>query len=237
VGEAERAIARHVAALVPDGATVQIGIGGVPQAILAALGGHHDLGIHSGMLADGMVPLVEAGVITGARKSLDPYLLAAGEALGSEPLFDFIADNPAVLMLPAARSHGLPYLKDQANFVSINSALEIDFTGQVNAEWLAGRHISGLGGSYDFMEAASYAPGGISIIALNATAARGSVSRIVPALAAGTALTAPRHLVQYVVTEFGVADLRARTLRERAAALAAIADPRFREGQGMDHSP
>lgn len=228
VTETERTIARHVAALVPDGATIQIGIGAAPQAILEALTGHHDLGVHSGMLCDGMVALAEAGVLTGARKTLDPYRLAAGEILGTEPLFEFVDGNPAVLMLPATMSHGLDYLRRQQTFVSINSALEVDLTGQVNAEWLDGRQISGLGGSFDFVEAAMHAPGGVSILALTATAARGTASRIVPRLAAGTAVTTPRHCIDYVVSEFGVADLRAKTLRERAAALAAIAHPDFR---------
>jgi 4-hydroxybutyrate CoA-transferase len=232
VTEVEQTIARHVAALVPDGATIQIGIGAVPQAILDAFGGHRDLGVHSGMLCDGMLPLVEAGVLTGVRKSLDPYRLAAGEVLGTEPLFTFVDDNPAVLMLPAMKSHGLEYVRDQANFVSINSALEVDLTGQVNAEWLNGRQVSGLGGSFDFVEGAMYAPGGLSILAMTSTAARGTTSRIVPALAAGAAVTTPRHCVDYVVTEYGVADLRARTLRERAAALSAIAHPAFRPALG-----
>lgn len=230
VGETERAIGRLVAGLVPDGGTIQIGIGGIPQAILEALGGHHDLGVHSGMLCDGMIPLVESGVITGARKSLDPYKLAAGEALGTETLFRWLDDNPAVRMLPARLSHGLEYLMGQDRFIAINSALEVDLTGQVNAEWLAGRQVSGLGGSFDFAEAAMYSRGGASIVALPSTAAGGKVSRIVPRLAAGTAVTTPRHTVDYVVTEYGVADLRAKTLRERAAALAAIAHPDFRVG-------
>lgn len=229
VTETERSIARNVAALVPDGATIQIGIGAVPQAILEALGGHHDLGVHSGMLCDGMIPLVEAGVISNARKSLDPFLLAAGEALGTEALFQFIDHNPAVRMLPAMLSHGLEHLQHQDNFVAINSALAIDLSGQVNAEWLAGRQISGLGGSFDFAEAALYAPGGVSIIALNATAAGGTVSRIVRELPAGAAITTPRQCVEFVVTEHGVADLRVKSLRERAAALIAIAEPRFRD--------
>lgn len=229
VGDSERAIAEHVASLVPDGATIQIGIGGVPQAILEALGNHHDLGVHSGMLCDGMVPLVESGVITGARKSLDAYKLVAGEGLGTSVLFDFIDDNPSVRMVPAALSHGLEYLQHQERFVAINSALEIDLTGQVNAEWLNGRQLSGLGGQFDFVEAAMYSRDGFSVTALQATAARGTASRIVPTLAAGTAVTTPRHCVDYVVTEFGVADLRAKTLRQRAEALTAIAHPDFRE--------
>ncbi len=228
VSEVERGIARHVAALIPDGSTIQIGIGGVPRAILEEMRGHRDLGVHSGMLCDGMLPLIESGVITGAHKSLDPYKLAAGEALGTVELFRFIDDNPAVRMLPALLSHGLEYLQHQDRFVSINSALEVDLTGQVNAEWLAGRQVSGLGGSFDFAEAAMYSRGGVSIVALPATAAGGKASRIVPGFAAGTAVTTPRHCVNYIVTEFGVADLRAKTLRQRAEALAAIAHPDFR---------
>jgi 4-hydroxybutyrate CoA-transferase len=228
VGDVEHRIGGNVAGLVPDGATIQIGIGAAPQAILEALSNHRDLGIHSGMLCDGMVPLVERGVITGLRKSLDAGQLAAGEVLGTQVLFDFVDDNPSVLMLPASKSHGLEYLRHQANFVSINSALEVDLTGQVNAEWLDGRQVSGLGGSFDFTEATMYSPGGIGIIAMSATAAGGKVSRIVSRLAAGTAVTTPRHCIQYVVTEHGVADLRDKTLRERAEALIAIAEPRFR---------
>ncbi|MGD9890516.1 MAG: acetyl-CoA hydrolase/transferase family protein [Dehalococcoidia bacterium] len=228
VTETEQAIARHVAALVPDGATIQIGIGAVPQAILEALSGHRDLGVHSGMLCDGMIPLIESGAINGARKSLDPYRHAAGEVLGTERLFEFVDDNPGVLMLPATRSHGLEYVRGQRGFVSINSALEVDLTGQVNAEWLGGRQVSGLGGSFDFVEGALYAPDGFSVLAMTATAARGTASRIVPHFAAGTAVTTPRQCVDYVVTEFGVADLRAKTLRERGDALAAIAHPQYR---------
>ncbi|MFN8556655.1 MAG: acetyl-CoA hydrolase/transferase C-terminal domain-containing protein [Dehalococcoidia bacterium] len=229
VGETERAIARHVAGLVPDGGTIQIGIGGVPQAILEALDGHRDLGVHSGLLCDGMIPLVDAGVITGARKSLDPYKLGAGELIGTATLFDWAHDNAAIRMLPARLSHGLEYVQGQERFIAINSALEVDLTGQVNAEWLAGRQVSGLGGSFDFLEGALYSRGGAAIVALPATAAGGSLSRIVPRLAAGTAVTGPRYCVDYVVTEFGIADLRARTLRERAEALVAVAHPAFRD--------
>jgi 4-hydroxybutyrate CoA-transferase len=181
------------------------------------------------MLCDGMLPLIERGVITGARKTLDPYKHVAGEALGTSALFTFIHDNPSVRMVPAALSHGLEYLQHQDRLVAINSALEIDLTGQVNAEWLNGRQVSGLGGQFDFVEAAMYSRGGFSIVALPATAAGGTVSRLVPRLAAGTAVTTPRHCVDFVVTEFGVADLRAKTLRQRAEALAAIAHPNFRQ--------
>lgn len=228
VGEAERTIAQHVAGLIPDQATIQIGIGAVPQAILEALSNHQDLGVHSGMLCDGMIPLVERGIITGAHKALDPFKLAAGEALGTETLFRFIDDNPLVRMLPASLSHGLNYVSRHRRFVAINSALEVDLTGQVNAEWLNGRQLSGLGGSFDFVEAAMYAADGIGIVALPATAVGGKASRITARMAAGVAITAPRFCVDYVVTEYGVADLRARTLRERAASLIAVAHPDFR---------
>ncbi|MBI2762090.1 MAG: 4-hydroxybutyrate CoA-transferase [Chloroflexi bacterium] len=230
VGEVERAIAGHVAELVPDGATIQIGIGSVPQAILDALKGHRDLGVHSGMLCDGMVPLIEAGVITGARKSVDRRKHAAGEILGTRSLFAFVNDNPSIRMLPASLSHGLDYLRHHERFIAINSALEVDLTGQVNAEWLAGRQVSGLGGQFDFVEATMHIPGARSILALASTAAGGKVSRITPALAAGAAVTTPRYCADVVVTELGVADLRAKTLRQRAEALTAVAHPDFRAG-------
>ena len=225
VGETERAIARHVANLVPDSSTIQIGIGGVPQAILEQLGNHRDLGVHSGMLCDAMLPLIESGVITGARKTIDRFKLTAGELLGTRTLFEWCDNNPAVQMCEAAKSHALEYLWQHERFVGINSAVEIDLTGQLNAEWVAGRQISGLGGQFDFVEAAMYSRGGVSIVAMPATAAGGKVSRIVAQLAAGTPVTTPRFCVDYVVTEFGVADLRAKPLRGRAEALIAIAHP------------
>lgn len=229
VGDVERAIARHVASLVPDGACFQIGIGAIPQAILEALGDHRDLGIHSGLVCDGMVPLIEKGVVTGARKSIDRGIIVAGEAMGTERLYRFIDGNPAFRFVSARYSHGLETLRQIENFVAINSAIEVDLTGQVNAEWVGGRQISGLGGQFDFVEAAMYAPGGRSITALPSTAAGGRISRIVRALAAGAPVTTPRHCIDTVVTEYGVADLRDKGLQERARALAAIAHPAFRD--------
>lgn len=229
VGEVERAIARHVAALVPDGACFQIGIGAIPQAILEALGDHRDLGVHSGLVCDGMVPLIEKGVVNGARKNIDRGVVVAGEAMGTETLFRFVDNNPAFRFVSARYSHGLATLRQIENFVAINSAIEVDLTGQVNAEWVGGRQISGLGGQFDFVEAAMYAPGGRSITALPSTAAGGRVSRIVRTLATGAPVTTPRHCVDTVVTEYGIADLRNKGLRERARALAAIAHPAFRD--------
>jgi 4-hydroxybutyrate CoA-transferase len=230
VGEVERAIAGRVAELVPDGACFQIGIGAIPQAILEALGDHRDLGIHSGLICDGMIPLIDRGVVTGARKTLDPGIIVAGEAMGTDALFRYVDRNPLFRLVSARYSHGLPVLQQLDNFTAINSALEVDLSGQVNAEWVNGRQISGLGGQFDFVEAALYARGGRSITALPSTAARGTVSRIVPALAAGTPVTTPRYCVDAVVTEYGVAELRGKGLRERADALAAIAHPAFRDG-------
>jgi len=229
VGALERTIARYVAGLVPNGASFQIGIGSIPQAILEALRYHKDLGIHSGMICDGMIPLIENGVVTGARKTIDRLRVVGGEVMGTDKLYDYVDDNPRFAIVSATHSHGLASVRQIDNFVAINSAVEVDLSGQVNAEWVAGRQISGVGGQFDYMEAAMYSKGGRSIIALPSTAARGSASRIVETLAAGAAVTSPRMMVDYVVTEYGVADMRGRSISQRAAALIAIAHPRFRD--------
>ena len=228
-GELERTIARYVAELIPDGACFQIGIGAIPQAILEALGDHRDLGIHSGMICDGMVPLIRAGVANGARKRIDRGLAVGGEAMGTELLYDFLDGNAAVRLVSARYSHGLETVARLDNFVAINSAIEVDLTGQVNAEWVAGRQMSGIGGQFDYVEAAMYSRGGRSIVALPSTAARGSASRIVRTLAAGAPVTTPRYCAEFVVTEYGIADLRGKGIHARARALAAIAHPQFRE--------
>ncbi len=229
VGALERTIARYVAGLVPNGASFQIGIGSIPQAILEALRYHKDLGIHSGMICDGMIPLIESGVVTGARKTIDRLRVVGGEVMGTDKLYDYVDDNPRFAIVSATHSHGLASVRQLDNFVAINSAVEVDLSGQVNAEWIAGRQISGIGGQFDYMEAAMHAKGGRSIIALPSTAARGSASRIVETLAAGAAVTSPRMMVDFVVTEYGVADLRGKGIHARARALAAIAHPQFRE--------
>jgi 4-hydroxybutyrate CoA-transferase len=229
LGELERTIARDVAELVRDGDCFQIGIGAIPQAILEALGDHKDLGIHSGMICDGMIPLIEGGAVTGARKNVDGGQAVGGEAMGTDALYRFVDRNPSVAFVSAVKSHGLRYVSQIDNFVAINSAIEVDLGGQINAEWVAGRQISGIGGQVDFVEAASYSRGGRSIVALPSTAARGSVSRIVRTLAAGTPVTTPRCFVDFVVTEYGVADLRGKGIHARARALTAIAHPQFRD--------
>lgn len=226
VGEVERAIGAHVAALVPDGATVQVGVGAIPQAVLEALDGHRDLALHS-LLVDPAVALIERGVVTCARKPLHRGRLDLAEIMGTRRLFDFVDAHPMVNMESSAFVHDPALVSRLETFISVNSALEVDLTGQVNAETLAGRQVAGIGGQFDFVLGASRAAGGVSVIALPATGRGGAVSRIVARLAEGAAVTTPRYVVDVVVTECGVARLRGLGLRERAAALIAVAHPRF----------
>jgi 4-hydroxybutyrate CoA-transferase len=228
VGEVERAIGRHVAELVPDGATVQVGVGAIPQAVLEALDGHRDLALHS-LLVDAAVGLVERGVVTCAAKRLHRGRMDIAEAMGTQRLFDFVRDNDRVNMESSELVHDPDVIARLDRFVSINSALEIDLTGQVTAETLAGRQVAGIGGQFDFVLGASRSRGGSSIIALPSTSRDGEASRIVARLGAGAAVTTPRYLADWVVTEQGTAKLKGRGERERAAALIAVAHPRFRE--------
>jgi 4-hydroxybutyrate CoA-transferase len=229
VGDVERAIGRHVAALVPDGATVQVGIGAIPQAVLEALDNHRDLALHS-LLVDAAVGLVERGVVTCAGKRVHRGRMDVAEAMGTRRLFDFVRDNERVNMESSAFVHDPDIIAQLDRFVSINSALEIDLTGQVTAESLGVRQVAGIGGQFDFVLGASRAREGASIIALPSTGGReGAMSRIVPRLAAGAAVTTPRYLLDWVVTEHGAARLRGLGERQRAAALIAVAHPRYRE--------
>jgi acyl-CoA hydrolase len=226
--DVERAIGRHVAAIVPDGATVQVGVGAIPQAVLDALGDHRDLALHS-LLVDASVSLVERGAVTNAAKRLHRGRMDIAEAMGTSRLFAFLHENRAVNMESSAVVHdpGVVALLDR--FVAINSALEVDLTGQVTAESLGGRQVAGIGGQFDFMLGASRSCGGAAIVALPATGREGSASRIVPMLERGAAVTTPRFLVDWVVTEYGAARLAGRSARERAAAMIEIAHPRFRD--------
>jgi acyl-CoA hydrolase len=219
VGDTERRIAGYVSELIPDGATVQIGIGAVPEAIVGSLADRRDLGIHS-LLTDAMLPLVERGVVTRTR---------LGEIMGSEPLFRLVHEHPLIRMEPSSTIHNPQVVARLGRFVSINSAIEVDLSGQVNAESLGDRQVAGIGGQFDFVEGAYWAPGGRAVIALPSTGRAGEVSRIVARLGAGAKVTTPRYLTDCVVTEFGRADLRGKSLTERARALVAIAHPRFRE--------
>jgi 4-hydroxybutyrate CoA-transferase len=221
-----RVIARHVAGLITDGDCIQTGIGAIPAAILALLGDKNDLGLHSGLIDDGAHALIERGVLTGRAKAIDRGQHVTGVALGSARLLEWLADTPAVVFHGADYTHEVAVIRQLDNFVSINSAVEIDLYGQVNAEWVAGRQISGTGGSVDFMRAAKASRGGRSIVALSATARGGTVSRIVPKVDMVTAL---RTDVDLVVTEYGVAELKVASAAARAEALIAIAAPQFRD--------
>jgi len=225
-GEAEARIARRIAALVDDGDTIQVGVGALPEAILRELRGARELGVHSGMICDPIADLVEAGVVTGRRKEADPGLVVTGAALGTSRLFDFLRRSEVVALRPVSYTHRPDVLARVGRLVAVNGALEVDLTGQVNAESAGGRYLGAVGGQVDFLRGAA-ASGGLAIVALPATVARTGASRIVERL--GGPVTTSRADVDLVVTEFGVARLRGLDLAQRARALTAIAAPEHRE--------
>jgi 4-hydroxybutyrate CoA-transferase len=228
IGDIERQIGENVAALIPDGATLQLGIGAIPDAVLLFLKDKKDLGIHSEMFSDGVVHLAEAGVVTNRKKSLHPGKFIATFLMGTRKLYDFVHDNPDVELHPVDYTND-PYIIGQhENFISINSALQVDLMGQVNAEMIGSTQFSGTGGQVDFVRGVGRSRGGKSIIAMPATAAKGTISRICRELDRGAAVTTSRNDVHYVVTEYGAADLRGKSLRQRAEALIAISHPDFR---------
>lgn len=226
--ESERAIAHHVASLVEDGATLQMGIGAVPDAVLAALHSHKDLGVHSEMFSDGIIDLVERGVINGRLKKNHPGKVVGGFAMGTRRLYDFIHDNPQIAMLDIAYVNDTAVIRRNPRVTAINSALEVDMTGQVCADSIGTYQYSGVGGQMDFIRGASLSEGGKPIIALPSVTSRGE-SRIVVNLKEGASVVTTRANVHYIVTEFGVAYLYGKTLRERAHALIQIASPGHRE--------
>lgn len=229
IGDTEKAIGEHAAALIPDGATLQLGIGAIPDAVLLFLRDKKDLGIHSEMFSDGVVVLAEAGVITNAKKTVNPGKFMATFLMGTRKLYDFVHNNPAVELHPVDKIND-PYIIGQhANMVSVNSALQVDLMGQVNAEMIGTRQFSGIGGQVDFVRGASRSPGGKSIIALPSTAAGGAISRIAIELDRGAGVSTSRNDVHYIVTEHGVAELRGKSLRQRAHALIAVSHPAFRD--------
>jgi len=227
--EVHRRIGERIAEMIPDGATLQLGIGSIPDAVLANLHHHRDLGIHTELFSDGVVELVEAGVITGARKTLHRGKVVAGFLFGSRRLYEFVADNPIIELHPTDYVNDPFVIAQHERMVSINSALEVDLTGQVAADSMGHRLYSGVGGQLDFVRGAARAKGGMPIIALPATAKGGTISRIVPTLKPGAGVTTTRYDVHYVVTEYGVAELYGKSVRERAQALIRIAAPQFRE--------
>ncbi|HZY03611.1 MAG TPA: acetyl-CoA hydrolase/transferase C-terminal domain-containing protein [Anaeromyxobacteraceae bacterium] len=226
--EIEITIGEHCAELVEDGATLQIGIGAIPDSTLAALSGHHRLGIHTEMLSDGVVDLVEKGVVTGEMKRVHPGKIVAGFALGTRRLYDFLDDNPQVAMLDMAYVNDVEVIRRNPKVTAVNGALEVDLTGQVCADSIGDQLYSGVGGQMDFIRAASLSEGGKPIIALPSVSHQGE-SRIVSYLKQGAGVVTTRAHVHFVVTEHGIADLYGKNLRQRAAALIAIADPRHRD--------
>jgi acyl-CoA hydrolase len=223
-------IGSYIADLIEDGDTLQMGIGAIPDAVLGYLGSKRDLGIHSEMFSDGIVDLVERGVITGRRKNFLPGKIVASFMLGTRRLYTFVHDNPIIEMRPVDFTNDPFTVSRNDNMVAINSALQIDLTGQVCADSIGSRFYSGVGGQADFIRGAAHSKGGKPIIALPSTALGDTVSRIVPVLDPGAGVTTSRNDVHYVVTEYGVANLYGRGVRQRAEDLTGIAHPDFREG-------
>ncbi|MHC5110899.1 MAG: GNAT family N-acetyltransferase [Planctomycetota bacterium] len=226
--ELSRLIARHVADLVEDGATLQLGIGTIPDAVLHYLEEFQDLGVHTEMFSDGIIPLVEKGVITNARKTLHRGKIVASFVMGSRRLYDFVDNNPLVEFHPTEYTNDPFVIAQNHNMISINAAIEVDLTGQVCADSLGTMFYSGIGGQVDFVRGAARSPGGKPVIALPSTAANETISRIVPHLKPGAGVVTSRGDVHYVVTEYGTAYLHGRSIRERAMALIQIAHPKFR---------
>lgn len=222
-------VARNVASLIPDGATLQTGIGGISDAVLKSLDDKHDLGIHSEMCPDGVVDLMEAGIINGHRKSLHRGKTVAAFVLGTQHIIDYVHENPAFELRPICYTNDPFVIAQNERMVAINSALQVDLTGQVCSDSLGTKPYSGFGGQLDFIRGAARSRGGVPIIALPSTACKGNVSRIVPVLEPGAGVVTSRADVHYVVTEHGIAYLHGKTLRERAEALIAIAEPRFKQ--------
>lgn len=228
ITEVEEAIGRNVASLVEDGSTLQLGIGTIPDATLKFLGDKKDLGVHSEMFSDGVVDLYEKGVITGANKTLDKGKMVAAFLMGSKKLYDFVDNNPDVMMRTVDYVNNPMVICQNPKVVAINSCLQVDFNGQVNSESMGIKQFSGIGGQLDYVRGAAMCPDGKSILAMPSTAKHGEVSRIVPMFDAGTTVTTTRTDVHYIVTEYGIANLRGKSLRERAKLLINIAHPQFR---------
>jgi acyl-CoA hydrolase len=233
-------IAEYVTERIPDGATIQAGIGSIPNALLAGLRGHRHLGVHTELLSDALVDLVETGVVTGTRKSLFPSKLVTTFAFGTKRLYDFLHENPVVEFLPVDYVNDPRVIAGEDCFVSINATTEVDLIGQSASETVGGRYWSSSGGQSDFARGAMYSPHGRAFVVLRSTAANGEISRIRGTLTPGSVVTTLKNTVDHVVTEYGVADMRGRSVSQRAKALIAIAHPRFRDelaqqARGLDY--
>lgn len=228
ITEIEKAIGEYCASLVADGSTLQLGIGAIPDAVLLFLKDKKDLGIHSEMISDGVVELFEAGVITNRKKTLHKNKMVVTFFMGTKRLYDFAHNNPHVEMYPVSYVNDPTVVMKNHKMVSINSCIQVDLMGQVVSDSVGKRQFSGVGGQVDFVRGVSMAPDGKSIIAFPSTASQGKVSRIVSVIDEGAAVTTSRNDVHYIVTEYGIADLKGKTLKERGKALISIAHPDFR---------
>jgi 4-hydroxybutyrate CoA-transferase len=226
--ETDHKIGFHVASLIEDGATIQMGIGAIPNAVLSSLSNHKRLGVHSEMFSDGLIPLIEKGVVTGEEKVLDKGKVVATFVMGSKSTYDFIHNNPEILMMEVSYVNEVENIRKNKKVSAINSAIEIDPTGQVCADSIGAKHYSGVGGQIDFIRGASYSEGGKPIIALSSTTSKGE-SKIVPYLKKGAGVVSTRANVHFIVTEFGIVDLYGKSLKERAKLLTNIAHPAHRE--------
>jgi acetyl-CoA hydrolase len=222
-------VGQHIAEMIPDGATLQMGIGSIPDAVLQNLGDHKDLGVHTELFSDGVIDMVEAGVITCARKTFHPGKIISGFLFGSKRLYEFVHNNPIIEMHPTDYVNDPFNIAQNEKMVAINSALQVDLTGQVCADSIGPRIYSGVGGQVDFIRGAARSKGGLPIISFLSTAKKDAISRIVPMLNEGAGVVTTRNDVHYVVTEYGVASLYGKTIRQRAKELINIAHPKFRE--------
>ena len=232
--EKQPAVALHVATLIKDGGTLQLGIGAIPDAALRRLTDKQDLGLHTEMFSDGVIDLVEAGVITNRRKKVHPGRIVTSFAMGTERLYRFIDDNPLVEFHPCDRTNDTSLIRKNDKVVAINSAIEVDLSGQVVADSIGFRVFSGIGGQMDFMRGAALSKGGKPILALPSTAKGGKLSRITAELTAGAGVVTTRGHVQWIVTEYGAVNLHGIPLRQRGEALISIAHPDFRAELGRD---
>lgn len=230
VSDTQVQIAKHIAERIPDAATLQTGIGGIPDAVLRQLTGHKNLGIHTELFSDGVMDLIQKGIITNARKSIHPGKVVSGFVIGTRKLYDFIDDNPIFELHPTEYVNDPFVIAQNDRMVSINSALEVDITGQVCADSIGSQFYSGVGGQVDFVRGAARSNGGMTVIALPSTARKDTISRIVPQLKQGAGVTTSRNDVRMIATEFGLADLWGLTISQRVEALVQIAHPDFREG-------